>query len=137
MSLERERTCPYVPNLSAARARARSASSRDRAVGIGHQRVEEGRADRGNLSIARSKASSFAFDGLLKPESFLTNCSDARDLVLGRRRLEIEKGLDVAAHGRVGSSGFWLFVGDRLHVIVEPSTVPTTLLSGGVLLAAA
>ena len=27
-------------------------------------------------STARSKAASFAFDGLLNPESFLTNCTD-------------------------------------------------------------
>ena len=52
--------------------------------------------------MARSNASSFAFDGLLKPDSFLTNCSDAaRTSSSVAGWLEIEKRFDVSAHAQV------------------------------------
>src|SRR6185437_13065917 len=68
----------YVPNLSAARARALAASS---PRFLGGAVVSSERSRRFEMaamsSIAASKAASLALDGLLKPVIFLTNWSDA------------------------------------------------------------
>jgi len=67
-----------APNLSTARALALAASS---SRFLGGAVVSSERRRRVEIaatsSTAASKASSLAFDGLLKPLIFLTNCSDA------------------------------------------------------------
>src|SRR5947209_8614428 len=67
-----------VPNLFAARARARSVStSRSRGSALVTSESSRFRAAVATSSTARLNAASFAFEGLLKPESFLTNWSEA------------------------------------------------------------
>src|SRR5579871_5283104 len=68
----------YVPNLSAARARALAASSSRFLGGAVVSRERRRRfATSAISSMADIKAVSFAFDGLLKPLIFLTNCREA------------------------------------------------------------
>src|SRR5580692_8696657 len=68
----------YVPNRSAARALALAASS---SRFFGGAVVSSDRRSRvetpATSSIAARNKASLAFDGLLKPVIFLTNCSDA------------------------------------------------------------
>src|SRR5437660_773207 len=67
-----------VPNLFAALARARSVStSRSRGSALVNSESSRFRAAVLTSSMARLNAASFAFEGLLKPESFLTNWSEA------------------------------------------------------------
>ena len=67
-----------VPNLLAALARARSAStSRSRGSALVTSESSKFRAAILTSSTARLNAASFTCEGLLKPESFLTNCSEA------------------------------------------------------------
>src|SRR6202049_184642 len=64
------------PNLSRDRSLAFSASvSRSRAGAWVCSDVRSRRADAQTSATARSNASALACDGLLKPDSFLTNCS--------------------------------------------------------------
>ncbi len=57
-------------------------------------------AMRAPSSTARSNASRFAFEGLLKPESLRTNCSEAARISSSLAGgLEVVERLDVAAHG--------------------------------------
>src|SRR5262249_36908925 len=71
----------YVPNLSAARARALAASS---SRFFGGALVSSDCRSREQIlamsAIAASKAASFALEGLLKPVIFLTNCRDAASI---------------------------------------------------------
>lgn len=71
-------TMAYVPNLSAARARALAASS---SRFFGGALVSSDASNRKQTlaisAMAASKAASFAFEGLLKPVIFLTNCNEA------------------------------------------------------------
>src|SRR6266852_8231933 len=68
----------FAPNLSAARAFAFAASS---SLFLGGAVVSSERRSRidtpATSSTAAKNDSSFAFDGLLKPLIFLTNCSEA------------------------------------------------------------
>src|SRR5208337_5460665 len=67
-----------APNLSAARAFALAASSSRFFGGAVVSRDWRSRADTAaTSSTAVRKKTSLAFDGLLKPLIFLTNCSDA------------------------------------------------------------
>src|SRR5271166_4272877 len=74
----RELSAPQAPNLSAARAFAFAASS-SRFFGGALVSSERSRrfAAPAISSTASRNAASFAFDGLLNPVIFLTNCSEA------------------------------------------------------------
>src|SRR5712671_2807483 len=64
------------PNLSLDRSFAFSASiSRSRAGACVFSEVSRRRAEAVTSATARSNASALACEGLLKPDSFLTNCS--------------------------------------------------------------
>src|ERR1700694_3526022 len=66
----------FHPNLSLDRSLAFSASiSRSRACAWVCSDASKCRAEAVTSATARSNASALACDGLLKPESFLTNCS--------------------------------------------------------------
>jgi hypothetical protein len=78
-------------SLAANRAFARSASiSRIARLGVRHQRVHQPARGAAISSTARSNAASLACDGLWKPDTLRTNCSErGAHFLVGRRRLEV------------------------------------------------